>query len=441
MKTTKIVTSAVVLLFAIVGLVSAIQPPSWIDAKSVGGGWSISKGVAVDAQENMYITGEFEENITFGSTTLYSQGLEEVFVAKLSSAGTWLWATSAGGIGAESGDDIALDNTGAIYVVGTTSSPTVTFGSHSYTLPYEQTFVAKLTPSGTWSGVTFGGRFSNQFAIHPMQSIALDNNRNVYVTGEYTGTATFGSFTLDAGSHYLIYIGKLSPSGTWLWVLSAGGSSGGSGKGIAVDASGDPYITGSYSGTGQFGSMILPNNGASDTFVAKLTTNGAWLWARHGGGRSDDYGYDIALDSGGNAYVTGTFHFGAQFGNTIVYSRGGADVFVLKVSPTGYLRWVQTAGNGGSNDYSYGIAVDSAGNSYSTGQVGAGVFIMKLSTGGSLQWVAPAWCQGFSSANSVSLDSQNHPIMTGFFIGTIHFGDATLVSEDAHHVFIAKLGT
>lgn len=453
MKTPKILAIAVVLLFTTVGLVSALQPPSWIGAKSVGEANCVSKAVIMDSQGNMYFTGFFGPgDITFGSITLHNNDFDgNVFVAKMSPGGTWLWATSAGGGLDDSGDDIAMDSSGNIYIVGACESLTSTFGTHTYSIPYGQSFIAKLTPGGTWSRVTFGGRLWDGEATDDLsvQSIALDSNKNVYVTGSFCGIANFGSTTLDAGPvdevYRMVYVGKLNPSGTWLWAQKAGGSElhdASEGLGIAADSSGSPYITGYYTGAGQFGSISLPNSGGEDMFTAKLNTNGAWLWARHAGGQGNDEGRSIALDSNSNAYVTGFFHGTAQFGNTVLQSHGGADAFVLKSNPSGSMQWVRGAGNSGTDDIGYGIALDSSGNAYVTGPIGPGVFIMKTSTSGSQQWVATAMSQnGFGVANSIAMNSQKKPVITGYFTGNIHFGAKILVSpEMVFSIFIAKLG-
>jgi hypothetical protein len=97
-----------------------------------------------------------------------------------------------------------------------------------------------------------------------------------------------------------------------------------------------------------------------------LNSNGNWQWAKQAGGTDKDWGYDIAIDSSGNSYVTGCFQEIASFGNTTLICRENHSIFVVKLDSTGNWLWAQKAG-GTSSDYSYSIAIDSLGNSYITG--------------------------------------------------------------------------
>jgi hypothetical protein len=89
-------------------------------------------------------------------------------------------------------------------------------------------------------------------------------------------------------------------------------------QGIAVDASGNSYVTGGFEGTATFGSTTLESSGSQDIFVAKLDNRGNWLWAKKAGGTDSDYGYGIAVDASGNSYVTGYFYSAtATFGSIL----------------------------------------------------------------------------------------------------------------------------
>ncbi|MEN6446018.1 MAG: SBBP repeat-containing protein [Candidatus Cloacimonas sp.] len=105
----------------------------------------------------------------------------------------------------------------------------------------------------------------------------------------------------------------------WLWAKKAGGKSDDYGNSIAVDANGNSYVTGTFYGSSAtFGSTTLTGSGYDDIFVAKMDSNGNWLWARQAGGTLSDLGNSIAVDANGNSYVTGTFDgSSATYGNTI----------------------------------------------------------------------------------------------------------------------------
>ena len=128
-------------------------------------------------------------------------------------------------------------------------------------------------------------------------------------------------------------MGKLDSSGNWLWAKKAGGNNTDYGYGIAIDSSGNCYVTGYFQSTATFGSINLASNGGSDIFVAKLDSSGNWLWAQKAGGGSADQGYGISTDSSGNSYITGYFNGTATFGNNISLNsnNNSQDIFVTKV--------------------------------------------------------------------------------------------------------------
>ena len=141
----------------------------------------------------------------------------------------------------------------------------------------------------------------------------MDGVGGVWITGIFAGIATFGSHTLTASGNYDIFVAKLGPNGNWLWAVKAGGIDYDYGYSIAVDGAGNAYVTGEFRYTSTFGSHTLTASGYSDLFVAKLNPSGTWLWAVRAGGGSYDEGYGIAVDGAGNAWVTGCFTGTATF--------------------------------------------------------------------------------------------------------------------------------
>ncbi|GAB3163440.1 SBBP repeat-containing protein [Telluribacter humicola] len=204
-------------------------------------------------------------------------------------------------------------------------------------------------------------------------SIALDEQGNFFVTGYFSGTATFGTQSLTSNGNLDIFMSKYNTNGEVQWVRGAGGTGGDGGSGIAVDKSGNPYITGSFRETTTFGSTSFTSRGENDVFVAKYSSNGEVLWAQQAGGASYDGGNSIAIDDSGNAYIIGDYDLDAIFGTftlTSVISRISIDQFIAKYSSTGEVLWARR----GSIGYGTGIAVDRSGNIYATGSVYIGAF-------------------------------------------------------------------
>ena len=165
------------------------------------------------------------------------------------------------------------------------------------------------------------------------KSIALDSAGNSYVTGFFTGTATFGSTSLTGYGWYDIFVAKMDADGNWLYATRAGGSDYDCGYSIALDSAGNSYVTGHFEGTAIFGSTSLIScSGSYDVFAAKMDVNGNWLYATKAGGNGSDYGSSIALDSVRNSYVTGRFYETATFGSASLTSFGSQDIFVAKLN-------------------------------------------------------------------------------------------------------------
>jgi len=281
------------------------------------------------------------------------------------------------------GYDIAVDGSGNAYITGPTSSdessfpvnagPDLTFNSGA------DAFVAKVDPTGT--GFVYCGYIGGSDDDQGW-GIAVDDSGNAYVTGptfstEATFPVTVGPDLTHNGGRD-VFVAKVNSSGTGLIYCGYIGSSANDGAGgIAIDASGNAYITGnSESMQATFPAKVGPdltyNGGNSDAFVAKVDSSGTGLvYCGYIGGSSHDNGCMIAVDSSGNAYVTGMTSsnqatFPVVVGPDLTYN-GEGDVYVAKVNSTG-TGFVYCGYIGGEDSESYSvIAVDDSGNAYVSG--------------------------------------------------------------------------
>jgi hypothetical protein len=389
-------------------------------------------------------------------------------------APSWSWAKSAGGIMTDQGNAVTTDAAGNVYMTGNFNSSAINFGN--ITLSNTDTtgssgdvFIAKYSPSGNaiWARNAEGPNFDFSNAI------ATDSKGNVYITGEFESSyITFGNITLTERGSGDVFIAKFDSLGNALWAKSAGGTATDYGNSIAVDISGNVYITGGFgSSIITFDTIKLNNAGvgcsANDVFIAKYDTDGNVLWAKQGGGTGSDYGRGIITDNTGNVYITGQFAgptigFGSDTLINFSNSRSRtlpSDIFIVKYDAGGNVLWAKGAG-GNSNDY--GCSIDTLNSDvFITGAFasdtivfdtitmfksfvagGSNIFVAKYNSSGNALWVRQPNCAGIWGDNvGYSLDASiNGKInITGVISDSLSsFGGSALYNTGITETFIAQ---
>jgi len=363
----------------------------------------------------------------------------------------WLWVSTATGGGAQCGQSITTDSQGNLYVTGHFDGTTV-FGSTTLVSSGDyDIYAAKLDGSGNWLWAVKAGGSGEDFG----RDIAVDNAGNVYLTGSYKNTANFGDIQLTSNGNRDIFAAKLDTNGNWLWAVGAGSTGEDQGYGIAVDTAGNACITGYIYDTTWFGATQLVPYGYTDSYVALLDTAGNWLWAVKAGGTNADEGRDVAIDASGNIYATGTFRGNATFGTHSLSSLGSNDVYAAKLDSSGNWLWAKGGGGDQYYDESWGIAVDSSGNScitglfYGTAHYGDfsftsvtwqhDVFVAKLDTQGNWLWANHAGGIGTDTGLGVAMDDAGGVYVTGNFQDTIAFGTIEVTGRGLSDIFAAGL--
>jgi hypothetical protein len=439
---------------------TTISEVSFMTAQAGGTGSDIGRGVAVTSDGGAIVTGEFTDTVIFGSTTLTSNGEEDVFVGKISSAGVWVWATQTGGTGSDIGQGVSVTPDGGAIIIGQFED-TATFGSTILNSNgVQDVFVGKVSSAGVWVWATQTGGTGSDIG----QGVAATSDGGAIVTGSFRGAATFGSTTLTSNGARDVFVGKVSSAGVWVWATQTGGSVYGynDGRGVAVTSDGGAIITGSFYGTAEetvtFGSTALTSDGYYwDVFVGKVSSAGVWVWANKAGGHVNegDTGFAVSVTSDGGAIITGEFSGKVTFGSTTLTSNGDADMFVGKISPTGVWVWVTQTG-GTSEVGGNGVAATSDGGAIITGGfVGsvtfgsttlisngdADMFVGKISSAGVWVWATQTGGIGDDFGLGVAVTSDGGAIITGGFTGKTTFGSATLTSSGDRDVFVAKISS
>lgn len=337
-----------------------------------GSEYNYPYAIAVDSSGAAYVTGLTEASDFPVKHALYSSlnGGEDAFITKFSPTGNSLvYSTYLGGSGADYALGIAVDSSHNAYVAGSTESSDfpVTAGSYQAASSGSCSFVTKLDSAGTalsWS-TYFGQNCSAQTS-----AIAVDSQQNAYLTGAaFPGlpvTAGAPQATFGGGSHDA-FMAKLNSTGASLaYCTYLGGSQTDSGTSIAVDANGNAYATGLTQSTDlpvTASVLQTTSGGGYDAFVAELNSTGtAWQYLTYLGGQRDDYGYGIALDSSGDAFIAGyTLSNNLKHTGALQPSLAGNQHILYKTTASG-TSW--TASDTGLPATPVVIAVDPASDSH-----------------------------------------------------------------------------
>jgi len=351
------------------------------------------RGVAADASGNVLVTGyQGSYSVDYGGGAQYGHGANDIFIAKYSSTGSWVWSKTIGGSGYDQGNAIEADGAGNVFVTG-------------------------------------------------------------YI-GPATGGVDFGGGGLVSAGMYDVFLAKYSDTGQYLWAKRFGGSGNDTGMAVSTDSSGNVVIAGSFENAVDFGGGALTSAGMRDIFVAKYSATGQHIWSKRFGGASDDVGYGLAVDSAGDVVVSGKFQGSISFGGATLTSAGGDDIFLAKLSgATGAHSWSKSFGST-SGDVSLGVAVDANKNiamtGYFTGSVdfgggalassGLDVFVAKYDTAGTHTWSRRYGGFDTQIGNAVAMAGTGEVTVTGYFSTGIDFGTGALTSAGSYDAFLASVG-
>lgn len=274
----------------------------WVRGVTMAGDF---KRLALDSMGILSMIGDFTGTATFGSGSIStgSSLIRDIFFAKISQSGDWMQYYRLGCSQGYSGS-LQYDDDDNLYITGQFSGSFFSLTSISTS----DIFVIKRRNNGTWAwAVRAGGSSDNN-----CNSITVDDNQCVYITGRIGSNASFGDFTL---SGICGFVAKLSSTGEWIWVNGGGHN----GFGVEIDNNNNLLVACNFSNTITVNSTILNGHPSGDIFIACIDLSGNWIWVKQG----FLIGRDFTIDAMGNGYVTGI-------------SRGGGQTLV-KVAKLGYV--------------------------------------------------------------------------------------------------------
>lgn len=444
-----------------------------------GTGTDAGNSLVVDNDGNVFTAGAFMGTADFdpgpNDYSLTSTGSQDIFIHKVDSQGNFLWALSLGSNEFDYATDIDVDEFGNVYILGQFSN-NMDFdpGPGNFTMNTNgltYSFLLKLNAMGNfvWAR-SFGG--SDDVYLRSMD---LDSFGNIFIVGDFSGTADFdsgpGTLNLTSIGYSDCCIQKMDSDGNLIWAKSFGGAYADGLNAVMADSDGNVYSTGSFAGNVDFDpgpQSDYTNSAASNSqiFVHKMDTNGNFIWAKSflGSGFSGGVAYDVVIDSVGDVITTGRFTGTVDFDpNLGVYnlSSPGYSSFTHKMNLSGNTLWVKTSGPGA---FGRRIAVDYVGNVYTSGYFsntvdfnpdagvfnqstlgGAAIFMQQLNPFGEFNWAISYGGGGSQNddVNSIYVDGEGSIFTTGKFNWSGDFdpgsGTFTLSSVGHADVFVQKL--
>lgn len=466
-------------LLLLTGLLSGplyAQKLEW--ARQAGGtGYQETSGMAIDPAGNVLVIGTFEGTADFepGSGSLSNAGIFDVYFAKYNTAGNLVWAKRVGGAGPDFGYGISADIEGNVYIAGNFNG-TADFDpgpgiKNLISSGGFDAFLAKYNAAGEllWAHPMGGTQFDEA------RCLTADGAGNLVVAGTFSDIADFdpspGTASLHAAGSNDVYLAKFKPSGELMWAKQVGGADSERVLSITSGTTQHIYIAGHFRGAADFdpsgATDVLDAVGDSDVFFARYDEGGNLMWAKSIGGFFYEETRGIAVDRFDNVYITGRYAETVDFdpgpGVSELDNAGINDAFFAKYNALGDLVWAKNVGGAG-NDIGNGIAVDTSGQVYLSGQFmntvdfdpGAGaseltaagdieVFLARYDASGNFIWANSIGGTQMEESTVIAVDDQQNVCVAGYFQGTADFdagpGAHNLVSAGKEDGFVAKYTT
>jgi hypothetical protein len=435
-----------------------------------------------DELNNVYVAGNFIGTVDFdpgaGTANLVRFGPNSGFVAKYDEAGNYQWAVDieSGNAPVYGGYGMEVDHAGGLVVSGyymdtATFDPTgaaVKIGSNGA----HDMFIAKYDTAGNFLWAKGVGGFAPDYGL----SLAIDRSNNIYVGGYFIGSSDFdpgaGTTMLNGmGGSPDAFIAKYDPNGNFVWAVNVGGTNQDEGLDLAVDTSGNVYLTGYFQNTADFDGSAATANltsaGIKDIFLVKYSTTGIYQWAKGIGSTGNDAGTSLQIDEAGNVLLTGTFEGTVDFdpsagGTTSLTSAGGTDIFLAKYDNNGDFVWAKHMG-GSVADQANDLAIDnnsgyiylsgyfqnvadfdpSAATANLTSTGDDDVFMARYDGAGNYLWAANIGGSTKDRSLAMVVENAEYIYLGGTFTGTADFDPSVatanlIASSGPNDIFVAK---
>lgn len=285
--------------------------------------------VAVDPMDNVLLLAKGFNTMDFGGGVLTSAGSTDVFVTKLTSAGSHLWSKRFGNAGDDDAVSIGSDMAGDVIFGGSLNGAADFGGGVLTSAGGSDAYAVKLDPSG---GHLWSKRYGDG-ANQAMSGVAIDGNGNVLLTGGFEGSINFGGGALNSQSGYDLFVAKLDPSGNTTFAKRYGAA------GVTIESYsvaagplGEVVFAGPVTGNIDFGGGVLSAGGNADAFIVRLDSSGNHLWSKRHGAALNQYPRHVAVHSSGDVFVAGYFEGSMDVGPFMLQSAGASDVWHARLA-------------------------------------------------------------------------------------------------------------
>jgi hypothetical protein len=420
------------------------------------GGSGFEQGSAVDLTTDgkVYAVGWFTGNITIGSMHFSNNASHQIYMARLGGTGQVDWARQVGAANDDNCDWLALDGFGHIYTCGFYSS-VVAFGAGGSltSAGAGDAYVAQWDLEGNCTWAARGGGTSQDVALR----VAADALGNVYSTGMFQVSGSFGATNLVSSGSHDIFVAKHAPSGALQWVRRFGGGGSDWGYSIASDATGNVYVVGQFASQISFGSQQLSSRGGLDGYLLKLSPGGDILWAKQFGGTGDDHLGGVSLGRSDQLFFCGRFQGDARIDGFTVTSAGGVDLMCARCDADGNIAWVARFGgtlDEGQSGRNTALKADRFGNCYLgcnfagtaafgtmkfTSKGGTDIALLKMDHAGNVLWGVACGSASEDWVQSLALDGSGGLFATGVYTSAATFGTYTVPNAGNWDAFVLKL--
>lgn len=447
-------TKIIFILFSTLFFFVRLEAQQWTQAHSLtGSAKETIKAIATDTDQNTYLGGTFDQEISIGSQTKNSLGFDDVFLAKWDADGEATWLITGGGSNFDQLSDIAIDQQGAI-IWGGQFWIEGQFGDFTLPLIHDSRgiFLMKHAPNGD----LIWGRSIEGEGLKILRAITTDEKDNIYLSGYYENSLILEDTTLLAESFQSLFLLKLNSEGQLVWARSAGYQGDIRPQALALHPQGGVYVAGDFKGRVVFGAdSIRTFTEDRDIFLAAYDSTGTALWGQRAGGVYEDNCTAIATDDAGRVFLTGTFLGVMTLDDTFEIQTEGfnENFFLTSYSPQGVPRLARSLGSTGDeagrdllirNDrlfltgHFYGdLHIDDLSVSGNDDRFNG--FLAAFDLNGNSQWLEAFRSNTYIEGVALAAPDAERLLLTGNFAGNASFGFLGLPEQNLNDVFLAEL--